>query len=79
MSNKISLDSVLKYKVKYYLRGSIAIRMAFSWTCQPNMKEPRAQIIMQRRKPRAPLGLCHVLNTTGYKGQKGKNISGKTL
>lgn len=46
--------------------------MAFSWTCQPNMKDPSAQIITQRRKPRAPLGLCHVLNRTGYGGQKGK-------
>lgn len=72
LSNRTSLAYVLKCKVKYYLRGSIAIKIAFSWTCHPNMKDPRAQIIMQRRKPRAPFGLRHVLKRTGYGAQKEK-------
>lgn len=38
------------------LRGRIAMRMAFSWTCHPNMNDPRAQRRRQRRKPRAPRG-----------------------
>lgn len=66
-------------KILYYLRGSIAIKMAFSWTCHPNMKDPRAQIIMQRRKPRAPLGLRHVVNRTGYGGREMKNDMSKYL
>lgn len=32
------------------------MRMAFSWTCHPNMNDPRAQRRRQRRKPRAPQG-----------------------
>lgn len=53
--------------------------MAFSWTCQPNMKDPRAQTMTQRRKPWAPLDLRHVMNRTGYAGKKGENSSDKTF
>lgn len=55
------------------LRGRMAMRMAFSWTCQPNMKEPRAQSSRQRRKPRAPPGRHQMDAAAGFgEGQKRK-------
>lgn len=56
-----------------HLKGSMAIRMAFSCTCQPNIKDPRAQTTRQRKNPLAPLGLCHILKRAGCKEQSGKN------
>ncbi len=49
------------------LRGRMARRMAFSWTCQPNMNEPRAQSSRQRRKPRAPRGRRQMDTTAGFR------------
>lgn len=53
------------------LRGRMASRMAFSWTCHPNMKEPRAQSSRQRRKPRAPRGRSHRDATAGFRDTTG--------
>lgn len=47
----------------------MAIRMAFSCTCQPNIKDPRAQMTRQRKNPLAPLGRCHILKSAGCKWQ----------
>ena len=47
------------------LRGRMARRTAFSWTCQPNRKEPRAQSSRQRRKPRVPRGRHQMDATAG--------------
>lgn len=49
------------------LRGRMAMRMAFSCTCQPNMKEPKAQISKQRKKPVGPRGRSHRCATAGCK------------
>ncbi len=43
--------------------------MAFSCTCQPNIKDPRAQMTRQRKNPLAPLGRCHILKSAGCKWQ----------
>lgn len=57
-----------------HLKGSMAIKMAFSCTCQPNIKDPRAQMTRQRKNPLAPLGLCHILKRAGCKGKRVKMI-----
>lgn len=55
------------------LRGRMAMRMAFSCTCQPNMKEPKAQISKQRKKPPGPRGRSHRWATAGCQEEnKGK-------
>lgn len=41
------------------------MRMAFSCTCQPNMKEPKAQISRQRKKAPGPPGRSHRCTTAG--------------
>lgn len=46
------------------------MRMAFSWTCQPNMKEPRAQSSRQRRKPRAPRGRSQMDAAAGFREEE---------
>lgn len=56
-----------------HLKGSMTIRMAFSCTCQPNIKDPRAQMTRQRKNPLAPSGLCHILRRAGCKEQSDKN------
>lgn len=48
-----------------YLIGRIARSTAFSWTCQPNMKELKAQRTRHWRKPRGPCGLHHRQKTEG--------------
>jgi len=56
-----------------HLKGSMTIRMAFSCTCQPNIKDPRAQMTRHRKNPLAPSGLCHILRRAGCKEQRYKN------
>lgn len=60
------------------LRGRMAMRMAFSCTCQPNMKEPKAQISRQRKKPAGPLGRSHRCATAGCE-EKNKDDKIKTF
>lgn len=51
-----------------HLSGTMARRTAFSWTCHPNMKEPRAQSTRQRRKPRPPVGRHQTDAAAGFRG-----------
>lgn len=39
-----------------YVKGMITIRMAFSWTCQPNMKDPNAHNTIPLINPLGPRG-----------------------
>ena len=58
-----------------YLRGTITIRMAFSCTCQPNKKEPKAQRTRQRRNPVMPDGLNHTCHRAGWKRKRNFQLS----
>lgn len=49
----------LLWCISLYLKGRMAMRMAFSWTCQPNMNDPKAQRTTQRTNCLGPLGRNH--------------------
>lgn len=56
------------------LSGKMAMRMAFSCTCQPNMNEPKAQTSRQRKKAPGLRGRSHRCITAGCQE---KNKDGK--
>lgn len=53
----------------------MTMRMAFSWTCQPNMKAERAQRTMQRTKCRGLPGQRHSFTKHGYQHKPKQSLN----
>jgi hypothetical protein len=58
---------MLKELFMTYLKGMIIRRTAFSWTCHPNIKAPKAHSTRQRTKWRGLCGHCHNFISAGCK------------
>ena len=63
-----------------YLRGTVTIMIAFSWTCQPNMNDPNPHNTRHCRKDWGPLLDHHSLTRAGCTGEGwGRKVGGGRL